>query len=297
MPRPLLFLYFMRFPMTTITLPAYAKLNLTLDILSKRNDGYHDLSMVMQSISLHDDVTVTLTEESGIVCRCGTLPGDDSNLAVKAAGAFFTETGIPPRGLLIDIEKRIPIQAGMAGGSADAAAVLHALRALLAPELTTQKLEAIGAQIGSDVPYCVRGGTVLAEGRGEKLTTLKAAPHFHVVICKPDFPISTPALFKRSDTIEIVDRPDTEGMLIAIEEGDALGVSARVFNVFEAVLDAKDRDVFTIKERLLSLGAAAAAMTGSGPTVFGLFIDESKAKSAFDTLKTGYAQTYLAEFV
>ena len=143
----------------------------------------------------------------------------------------------------------------------------------------------------------MRGGTAFAEGRGEKLTTLKAAPRFRVVVCKPDFPLSTPALFKRSDTIEIVDRPDTEGMLIAIEEGDALGVSARVFNVFEAVLDAKERDVFTIKERLLSLGAAAAAMTGSGPTVFGLFIDESKAKSAFDTLKTGYAQTYLAEFV
>lgn len=283
--------------MMTITLPAYAKLNLTLDILGRRADGYHDLAMVMQSITLHDDVTVTLTDTDGIVCRCGTLPGDDSNLAVKAAKAFFAALGIAPRGLAIDIEKRIPMQAGMAGGSTDAAAVLRTLRELLAPELSTQMLEKIGEAVGSDVPYCVRGGTVLAEGRGEKLTTLKSAPRFHVVVCKPDFPLSTPALFKRSDAVEVVDRPDTEGMLQAIEEGDALGVSARVFNVFEAVLDAKERDVFTIKERLLSLGAAAAAMTGSGPTVFGLFIDESKAKSAFDTLKTGYAQTYLAEFV
>ena len=283
--------------MMTITLPAYAKLNLTLDILGRRADGYHDLAMVMQSITLHDDVTVTLTDTDGIVCRCGTLPGDDSNLAVKAAKAFFAALGIAPRGLAIDIEKRIPMQAGMAGGSTDAAAVLRTLRELLAPELSTQMLEKIGEAVGSDVPYCVRGGTVLAEGRGEKLTTLKSAPRFHVVVCKPDFPLSTPALFKRSDAVEVVDRPDTEGMLQAIEEGDALGVSARVFNVFEAVLDAKERDVFTIKERLLSLGAAAAAMTGSGPTVFGLFADESTAKSACDTLKADYAQTYLAEFV
>ena len=283
--------------MTTITLPAYAKLNLTLDILGKRADGYHDLAMVMQSITLRDDVTVTLTGAPGIVCRCGTLPSDDSNLAVKAAKAFFAETGIAPCGLAIDIAKRIPMQAGMAGGSTDAAAVLHALRELLAPEMPTQQLETIGETVGSDVPYCVRGGTALAKGRGEKLTTLKAAPRFHVVVCKPDFSLSTPALFKRSDAAEISDRPDTEGMLAAIEEGDVLGVSARVFNVFEAVLDADECEVFTIKEQLLSLGAAAAAMTGSGPTVFGLFTDESNAKSAYDVLKADYAQTYLAEFV
>ena len=283
--------------MTTITLPAYAKLNLTLDILGKRTDGYHDLAMVMQSITLHDDVTVTLADTPGIVCRCGTLPGDERNLAVKAAKAFFAALGIAPRGLAIDIEKRIPMQAGMAGGSTDAAAVLHALRALLAPEMPTQALEKIGETVGSDVPYCVRGGTALAEGRGEKLTTLKNAPRFRVVICKPDFPLSTPALFKRSDAVEVTDRPDAEGMLQAIEDGDALGVSARVFNVFEAVLDAEEREVFAIKERLLSLGAAAAAMTGSGPTMFGLFTDESNAKSAYDALKADYAQTYLAEFV
>ena len=283
--------------MMTITLPAHAKLNLTLDILGRRADGYHDLAMVMQSITLHDDVTVTLTDTDGIVCRCGTLPGDDSNLAVKAAKAFFAALGIAPRGLAIDIEKRIPMQAGMAGGSTDAAAVLRTLRELLAPELSTQMLEKIGEAVGSDVPYCVRGGTVLAEGRGEKLTTLKSAPRFHVVVCKPDFPLSTPALFKRSDAVEVVDRPDTEGMLQAIEDSDALGVSARVFNVFEAVLDTNEHEVFAIRERLLSLGAAAAAMTGSGPTVFGLFTDESNAKSAYGTLKADYVQTYLAEFV
>ena len=283
--------------MTTITLPAYAKLNLTLDILGKRADGYHDLAMVMQSISLHDDVTVTLTGGDAIACCCGTLPGDDSNLAVRAAKAFFAGTSTAPCGLAITVEKRIPVQAGMAGGSADAAAVLHALRALLAPELPTQVLEKIGEAVGSDVPFCVRGGTALAEGRGERLTTLKAAPRFHAVVCKPNFSLSTPVLFKRSDAVEIVDRPDTEGMLRAIEAGDALGVSARVLNVFESVLDENENAVFVIKEQLLSLGADAAAMTGSGPTVFGLFKSLDRAQSAYDNVKRSYPQTYLAEFV
>ena len=283
--------------MTTITLPAYAKLNLTLDILGKRADGYHDLSMVMQSITLHDDVAVTLTEESGIVCRCGTLPGDDSNLAVKAAKAFFAETGITPCGLAIDIKKRIPMQAGMAGGSTDAAAVLHALRILLLPEMPTEQLEKIGARVGSDVPYCVRGGTALAEGRGERLTTLKAAPRFHVVVCKPDFSLSTPALFHASDAVELSDRPDTDGMLEAIGKGDAFGVSARIFNTFEQVLSDEYTEVFTIKDKLTSLGASAAAMTGSGPTVFGLFTETGQAQLACYHLKQCYAQTYLSEFI
>lgn len=283
--------------MTTITLPAHAKLNLTLDILGKRTDGYHDLAMVMQSISLHDDVTVTLTDGDAIACRCGTLPGDDSNLAVKAAKAFFVGTDITPCGLSIAIEKCIPVQAGMAGGSADAAAVLHALRALLAPELSTQVLEKIGETVGSDVPFCVRGGTALAEGRGERLTTLNAAPRFHAVVCKPDFSLSTPSLFLRSDAMRLVNRPDTAGMVAAIEAGDPLGVSARVCNVFETVLDENENAVFVIKEQLLSLGADAAAMTGSGPTVFGLFKSLDRAQSAYDNVKQSYPQTYLAEFV
>lgn len=283
--------------MTTVTLPAYAKLNLTLDILGKRKDGYHDLAMVMQSISLHDDVTVTLTEDVGIVCHCGTLPGDDSNLAVKAAKAFFAETGIAPHGLRIDIKKLIPMQAGMAGGSSDAAAVLHALHRLLAPDISVRELERIGASVGSDVPYCVRGGTVLAEGRGEILTTLTAAPHFHVVVCKPDFPISTPALFKRSDAVKLIRRPDTKGMLSAIKTGNVPDICAHVFNVFESVLAPEEQAVFSIKEKLLSLGANAAAMTGSGPTVFGLFIEMEQALHAYHCLRQDYRQAYLAEFI
>lgn len=285
--------------MKSVTLKAHAKLNLTLDILGKRDDGYHDLSMVMQSISLCDTLRVSLTEGSDIVCRVdgADLPADEGNLAVKAARAFFRESGIAPCGLSVEIEKRIPIAAGMAGGSADAAAVLLALRTLLCPEMELAALERIGASVGSDVPFCIRGGTALAEGRGEILTTLKGAPRFSVVVCKPPFPISTPVLFKRSDSVTLTKRPDTEVMLRAIDAGDAEGVVSNLRNVFEEVLPEEYGEVFTIRNKLLSLGALGAQMTGSGPTVFGLFKDKAAAQKAAETLKKEYEQSYLCEFV
>jgi len=171
--------------MQSIQLPAYAKLNLTLDILRRREDGYHDMSMVMQSVALHDDIILTLEEGKGIHCHIAgaDLPTDEKNLAVKAALAFAKQTGLSLDGLSIMIHKRIPMQAGMAGGSTDAAAVLKGLRSILAPQLPLETLEKIGADVGSDVPYCIRGGTALAEGRGEVLTTLPEAPHFYVVCC------------------------------------------------------------------------------------------------------------------
>ncbi|MBQ7567165.1 MAG: 4-(cytidine 5'-diphospho)-2-C-methyl-D-erythritol kinase [Oscillospiraceae bacterium] len=283
--------------MTSITLPAYAKLNLTLDILRKREDGYHDLQMVMQTIELHDDVTVTLTDGDGIICRCGDIPGDETNLAVRAARAFFAETGVAPCGLDIDIVKRIPAQAGMAGGSEDAAATLRALRKLLKPELPGDELERIAALVGSDVPYCVRGGTALAEGRGERLTSLRSAPPFYVVLCKPDFDISTPMLFSRVKVSELWSRPDTSGMLEAMHRGDAGGVASRVKNVFETILPKEYAEVFAIKERLRRLGAEATSMTGSGPTVFGLYRDEAAARAAYVKLSADHAQTFLTRFV
>ncbi|MBR3561455.1 MAG: 4-(cytidine 5'-diphospho)-2-C-methyl-D-erythritol kinase [Oscillospiraceae bacterium] len=283
--------------MTAITLPAYAKLNLTLDIIRKREDGYHDLQMVMQTVSLHDDVTVTLTGGDGVVCRCGDIPGDESNLAVRAARAFFAETGVEPCGLEIEIIKRIPAQAGMAGGSSDGAATLRALRKLLKPDLPGEELERIAALVGSDVPYCVRGGTALAEGRGERLTTLRDAPRLHAVLCKPDFAIPTPMLFSRVKVSELWNRPDTPGMLDAIHRGDTVGVLSRVKNVFETVLPTEYAGVFDIKERFLRLGAEATAMTGSGPTVFGLYRDEEAARAAYEALRSGYAQTFLTQFV
>lgn len=283
--------------MRELTLKAYAKLNLTLDILRKRPDGYHDLAMVMQSVSLADEVTLTLTDTAAIRCESNVegLPTDERNLAVRAALRFFQETGLPPTGLHIRLVKRIPSCAGMAGGSSDAAAVLRGLRALLLPSLPMEELLRIGALIGSDVPYCICGTTALAEGRGERLTVLAPMPAACFVICKPDFPISTPELFGLVRADAIADRPDTAGMIAALERGDLAAVAARLHNVFEAVLPEKYGEVFAIKRRLLALGALNAAMSGSGPTVYGIFADRSAAEAAQAALSREWGQCWLAQ--
>lgn len=285
-------------PVRSISVPAYAKLNLTLDILGKRDDGYHEMKMVMQTISLHDDVTVTLTDK-GITCRIAgaELPCDERNLAVKAANAFC-EAMDYRGGIDIALIKRIPSEAGMAGGSADAAAVLRALRDLVSPALTDERLEQISARIGSDVPFCICGGTQLAEGRGEKLTVLNPAPECFVAVCKPDFPISTPALFARVDSVMLSDRPDTDAMLSAIARGDCGALCASVQNVFEQALpDAQRERIEEIKRALVENGAACAAMTGSGSAVFGLFSDEVLCRNACEVLQGDRIETFFAEFV
>ena len=279
----------------TITEPAWAKLNLTLDILGKRPDGYHDLRMVMQSIDLCDMVSITFKERRGItlVTNLNYLPRDNSNIAVKAAELFFQETGIPPVGLTIRVDKHIPVAAGMAGGSSDGAAVLRLLRRALAPELPDRALEAMALQVGSDVPYCVRGGTALAEGRGEVLTDLPALPDCFLVVCKPSFPISTPELFAQVRLRQLRCHPDMAGLSTALYNGDLSGVCRRVYNVFEDMLPRKYREVGEIKRQLMDLDAAAACMTGSGPTVFGVFTDEAMARRALEQLRQEYPQTFL----
>ena len=281
----------------TITEPAYAKLNLTLDILGKRPDGYHDLRMVMQSIDLQDTVSLTFREGRGVtlVTNLGYLPRDSGNIAVKAAECFFRSTGIEPRALTIRLDKHIPVSAGMAGGSSDGAAVLRLLRRALAPELTAAELEAMAIQVGSDVPYCVRGGTALAEGRGEVLTDLPPLPSCILVVCKPPFPISTPELFAQVRRLRC--HPDTAGLTRALAAGDLSGVCRRVYNAFEEILPRRYRAVGEIKARLLDLGAATASMTGSGPTVFGIFTDEALARRAAEALGRDYQQTFLARSV
>ena len=286
-------------PVRSITVPAYAKLNLTLDILGKRDDGYHEMQMVMQTVSLHDDVTVTLTDGKGITCRVdgAALPCDERNFAVKAARAFC-EAMDYGGGIDVALIKRIPSEAGMAGGSADAAAVLRALRELVSPTLTDERLEQISASVGSDVPFCIRGGTQLAEGRGEKLTVLKPAPRFFVAVCKPDFPISTPALFARVDGVTITDRPDTDAMLSAIECGNADALYENVSNVFEQALPEAQRErIEEIKRTLAENGALCAAMTGSGSAVFGLFREEDACRSACRALQSERVMTFCTEFV
>ena len=277
---------------------AYAKLNLTLDILRKREDGYHDLQMVMQSIDLCDTLTVTPADGQGKTStNLSYLPTDGRNLAQMAAAAFRDATGTDLQ-VDISIEKRIPVCAGMAGGSSDGAAVLRAMNSLTGADLPTERLAEIGQAVGSDVPYCVMGGTALAEGRGEILTPLPPLPHCYVVVCKPAFSVSTPQLFSRVDVRKIIRRPDTAGLLAALEAGDLPGAARRMYNVFEDVLEPRRRhEIDSIKAALIDCGALGAAMTGSGPTVFGLFDSQPEAEAAKNRLSELYHDVFLCQTV
>ena len=282
------------------TVLARAKLNLTLDVLGKRPDGYHDLKMVMQSVALADTLTVETGTGEGLEVRTDLsfLPNNEKNLAAAAALAFQTVTGRDLGGVAIAIEKRIPVCAGMGGGSSDAAAVLRSLERMLGTGQDLAALARIGERVGSDVPYCVLGGTALAEGRGEVLTPLSALPHCHVVICKPAFSISTPELFRAVDGVRLRCRPDTDGVLAALEAGDLGGVARRMYNVFEDVLPPRQRaEVAAIRSALVQHGALGANMSGTGPTVFGLFDDADRARSAWGELRQTYRDVFLTETV
>ena len=279
---------------------AFAKLNLTLDILGKREDGYHDLRMVMQSITLAD--TLILEENRGEGLRVSAnlrfLPTGEKNLAAAAALRFWEALGRELEDLDIRIEKRIPVCAGMAGGSSDAAAVLRALNQRAGEPFSPKELARLGERVGSDVPYCVLGGTALAEGRGEVLTPLPPLPRCWVVACKPDFPISTPELFTQADRVKLRRRPDTAGLVAALEAGDLGGVARRMYNVFEDVLPARlYTRVAEIKNILIQCGALGANMSGSGPTAFGLFDRLEAAQEARACLAQRYRDTFLCETV
>ena len=216
---------------------APAKINLTLDILGRRSDGYHELRMVMQSVSLCDTVTV---EETGIgfalLADGFTVPAGKSSLEQQAAEAFFAAVGRPMPPLTVHLEKTTPAYAGLGGGSADVAALLRCLRRQYAPEMPVEQLRGIGLTVGSDMPFCVSGGTALAEGRGERLTALPALPDCWIVLCKPEFGIPTPALFTLADAGTPKNRPDIDGMIRALSAEDLGGVAARLCNVFEEFL-------------------------------------------------------------
>lgn len=274
---------------------ASAKVNLALDILGSRPDGFHEMDMVMQTISLNDTVTVTeIGSGFELIARGIVLPEGKKSLEQRAAEAFFAHIGHPVPPLRVELEKVTPAYAGLGGGSADVAALLRILRDAYAPELSGEELEQIGLLTGSDMPFCIHGGTARARGRGEVLTDLAPLRNCWFVLCKPDFGIPTPTLFARVDGGALQNRPDIPGMMAALEEGDLEGVAQRLGNVFEEVLPEEYGEVFTIKEKLLSLGALGAAMSGSGPTVFGIFREETVAQTAVQALKEVYSQTYLA---
>lgn len=274
---------------------ANAKINLTLDILRKREDGYHDLQMVMQSVTLADELTVTPAKgaQGEAVSDLHFLPTGGKNLAQMAAAAFRQAAGTGGE-VDVSIRKHIPVCAGLAGGSADAAAVLVAMNELSGAGLSPEELARIGERVGSDVPFCVAGGTALAEGRGERLTPLPPLPPCHIVICKPPFSISTPQLFSRVNVRRIVRRPDTAGMTAALEAGDLAGVARRMYNVFEDVLE--PRRLAAIREIegvLIDCGALGASMSGSGPSVFGVFPSERQAQEAKAQLEESWRDVFL----
>lgn len=274
---------------------AFAKVNLTLDVLGKRQDGYHDLSMVMETVDLCDTLRFTHSGEGvTVTTNLSYLPTGQGNLAAAAARAFEQAIGLALGGLAIHIEKRIPVCAGTAGGSSDAAAVLRYLNRHTGAGLSDEALQTIAQTVGSDVPYCVTGGTALAQGRGEVLTKLTPLPECFFVLCKPPFSISTPALFAELDRHKLRRHPDTKGVLAALEAGDLVGVGRRLYNVFEDVLPPRQgRTVQELKNRLITAGALGAVMTGTGSTVYGLFADQSAAQRAFEELRETYQETFL----
>ena len=300
--------------MQTITESAFAKLNLTLDVLRKRPDGYHDIRSVEQTISLRDDVVVNLGTNAPWALHCYRermdadnaeetvldtegYPQDADNLAWRAAEAFFLRTDLDPEGLEIFINKRIPMQAGLGGGSADAAAVLRALNRHYGAPLSIGALSELGFSIGADVPFCVMCGTALVEGRGERITKLPDVPEIFFVVCKPDFSISTPELYRAIDGEFIEKRPDHKAMIANLQKGDLLGVGGSLRNVFEPLVMKEHFDVNYIKSMMFTYGAYGAQMTGSGSAVFGVYDSFEYATVACTMLRDKYSQVFLATSV
>ena len=282
--------------MDKMTVRAYAKINLTLDILRRREDGYHEVRMLMQRVSLCDDIT--LSRQSGDIALCSNvayLPRDSRNLAVRAAERFFEAVGLQGEGVQIDLIKRIPVAAGLAGGSADAAAVLTGLNALYDAPLSNERLMELGAALGADVPFCIAGGTMLAEGIGERLTRLPALPHANVVLCKPPVSLSTAYVYSKIRCDRIRRRPDTAGALDALHAGDLAGVCRRMYNVMEDVAVHEYRAIADIKNAILSAGADGAVMSGSGPTVVGLFSERNAAEACAEALARTYQDVFCVE--
>ena len=271
----------------TVTLKALAKINLGLDVLGRRENGYHDVRMVMQTIYLYDNVTVQKTEEAGIHLECNLfyLPVDETNIAYKAAKLLMDEFDIK-EGVRIVLDKHIPVAAGLAGGSANAAAVLVGMNRLFSLGLSQQQLMERGVSLGADVPYCVMRGTVLAEGIGEILTPLPPLPKCYVLIAKPGISVSTKTVYEKLDSQEISEHPDIDGILEGLDKQDIYKVAASMGNVLETVTIGDYPIIEDIKDVMKQDGALNAMMSGSGPTVFGIFDDKSKARKAQEHIRT-----------
>ena len=286
---------------TLLTLSANAKINLTLDILGTREDGYHEVAMIMQEISLHDTLSMGKINQGisltiVIEGQQGTLPADESNLCWKAAALVQKEYNLQ-EGVEIHLTKRIPMAAGLAGGSADAAAVLKGMNHLFRLGMTEARLCELGAILGSDIPFCIMGGTMLATGRGEILTRLPSFPRLSVVLAKPPVGVSTAWAYKTYDAGYDGPHPDNEAMLEAIHGGDAHKAADLLCNVLEGVTETEHPVIADYKRLMMEHGAMASMMSGSGPTVFGLVREKQQAWHLADTLKKydGEAGVFVAE--
>lgn len=280
---------------------AYAKINLGLDVLGTLPNGYHEVRMIMQTVDIWDELTFERTNEGIVITTdSGELPTDENNLIYKAA-KWMQEEFAFSGGVRIHLQKKIPIAAGMAGGSADAAATLKGIRELYELKASEERLMELGVRIGADVPYCVMGGTALAEGIGERLTRLPAAPECTLVVVKPDWNISTREVYTRLDALEHYTHPDIDGMIASIERGDLAGVAERLGNVLEPVTVQICPPVRAIRVMMEQLGAIGSLMSGSGPTVFGIFEDPNKARAAAKVLSTSQhlmvKQSFVTNFV
>lgn len=275
----------MEYHADTLMKKAYAKINLGLDVVRRLENGYHEVRMIMQTVGICDVLTFTAAE-SGIRITedSGELPVNEDNLIYKAARLLMESCGVKA-GVFIHLEKHIPIAAGMAGGSSDAAATLQGLNELFALGLSQEQLRQLGVRIGADVPYCIMGGTALAEGIGEILTPLPSVPRCSLLIARPDIQVSTRYVYEHLDAAETWPHPDIDGIQSAIREGDLAGVASRLGNVLETVTVERYPVIDRIRQEMLSCGALGSLMSGSGPTVFGIYESREQAESACDALR------------
>lgn len=272
--------------MDRIELKALGKINLGLDVLGRRENGYHDVRMVMQTLYLYDNVTLIKKEEPGIEIESNLyfLPKDSGNIAWKAANLLMEEFNIPG-GIKIILNKYIPVAAGMAGGSSNAAAVLYGMNKMYKLGLSQQELMDRGVKLGADVPYCIMRGTVLAEGIGEILSPLPPMPKCQILIAKPLVSVSTKAIYEAIDSKEIEDHPDIDGIIEGLKKQDLNKIASSMGNVLEKVTIDMHPEIAQIKNCMLENGALGAMMSGSGPTVFGIFRSRRAAQEAYEKVK------------
>lgn len=279
--------------MRTITKKAYAKVNLALDVLRRREDGYHEVKMIMQNLDIYDELTFSVYENGTqpsnrkitITTNKEGIPTDSRNLIYKAVELMFDEYGIEAE-IDIHLTKNIPVEAGMAGGSTDCAATLHAINELFNLGADTKKLMELGVKLGADVPYCVMAKTALSEGIGEVLTPVEPLKDCYVLVVKPPISVSTKMVYTNLNANELEKHPDVDGMIEALKISDLSGVASRMENVLETVTVHMHPEIETIKKAMKEKGALNAIMSGSGPTVFGIFDDEEVAKMAAEHIRS-----------